>query len=319
MNKKRTILIILFISLILTGCVNIKKNDRQETRTLDLLVENTKTIIPTVTNILPTATKAVIVLPTLTATVEPSLAPSPHPSLTALPTLNNNDANRTVLELANTNGNCEMPCLWGIVPGQTRWETIDQYYASLRFDIESNPYKCKDESKNNCVWYTATKMINDIKYGFGVIVEDGIVTKVTITGNSAKAYFPLDKVLNSYEIPSDIYIETYIGPGVSTPVYFALFYDKQYLLITYEVSGKILDDVIHVCPHNYESYLWVDVYGYNSEKYNNYKESLLEPDEIMGGRHYPIGERIGVTEKEFYELFVNKVENNCIDLQIDWK
>ena len=73
----------------------------------------------------PTPTLAPTLTPTVTNTLLPTKTPSPTvaQSWTPPPKLSQEEANELLLELYETNGGCEMPCWWGIVPGETPWET----------------------------------------------------------------------------------------------------------------------------------------------------------------------------------------------------
>ena len=57
-------------------------------------------------------------LPASTASLTP--APTVTPSWTPLPTTLPDDVQKMVEELLVTNRNCELPCYWGIVPGETK-------------------------------------------------------------------------------------------------------------------------------------------------------------------------------------------------------
>lgn len=69
--------------------------------------------------------------PTITATV--TIEPMPTP----LPTLNSREASLAVQKLLLENGNCQLPCWWGIVPGKTSWENTRKFlspFASSFFE-----------------------------------------------------------------------------------------------------------------------------------------------------------------------------------------
>ncbi|PKO14729.1 MAG: hypothetical protein CVU39_13445 [Chloroflexi bacterium HGW-Chloroflexi-10] len=314
MNKKIILLAVLFFSLFFVGCSRIILNNHEQG------VSTTKTLVETKSGQTPTILIKTTVVQTTPPTQDftntptlippPSVTPSPYPSLTALATLTNNDANRMVFDLIKTNGDCEMPCIWGIVPGETKWEVVKQQFSALRFEFIPYPYKCIDETKHECTTYYVGKIINDLHYGFEVSVEDENITDVSIRSQSAKGYFSLDKVLNEFEIPSDIYINAptaYISSNL--PAYIVLFYDTQNLAISYEIRGKVFNNVLRICPYNYETDLRVNVYEPNSPYYMNYKKYFTDR------KYYPIEEKTGLDISDFYELFVNKAENNCLDLK----
>jgi hypothetical protein len=315
MNKKIILLAVLFFSLFFVGCSRvIVNNHEQGISTTKTLIETKNGQTPTVlikTTVVQTTPPTQDLTNTPTLIPSPSVTPSPYPSLTALATLTNNDANRMVFDLIKTNGDCEMPCIWGIVTGETKWEVVKQQFSALRFEFIADPYKCVvDETKHECVRYYVDKIINDLRYGFEVSVKDENITIVSIRSQSAKGYFSLDKVLNEFEVPSDIYIgapTAYISSNM--PAEIVLFYDTQNLAISYEIRGKVFNNVLRICPYNYETDHWVDVFEPNSLSYMNYKKFFTDR------QYYPFEEKTGLDISDFYELFVNKAENNCLDLK----
>lgn len=81
---------------------------------------------------LPTDTSTLI--PTFTGTntpVPPTNTPIP-PTETPIPTLAQAAANARFEELMQMNGNCQLPCWWGIVPGITNYQEAENILAPLR-------------------------------------------------------------------------------------------------------------------------------------------------------------------------------------------
>jgi hypothetical protein len=83
----------------------------------------------------------------LTATLLPGLSPPPSPEyplrvtprVTPLPTRSPTEVTEQLNYLLQTNGDCLLPCFWGIYPDQTRYEelygVIDQLQGRNFFDI----------------------------------------------------------------------------------------------------------------------------------------------------------------------------------------
>jgi hypothetical protein len=80
---------------------------------------------------IPTNTPRPVELPSSTM---PASSPTPTlvPTLTPLPTLTGEQALAFVAHMQETNGNCELPCWWGITPGETTGLTARQILSPLR-------------------------------------------------------------------------------------------------------------------------------------------------------------------------------------------
>ena len=94
---------------------------------LGLLVANCTTVIPTGTpelaNIALTPTIEIPVLPTPTITL--TKTPEPTSEITSTP----NHIRAKFMKLYSTNGNCSLPCWWGIIPGKTTLNEVHQLFA----------------------------------------------------------------------------------------------------------------------------------------------------------------------------------------------
>ncbi len=93
---------------------------------------------PTATAEPETLTATVHVPPTQTETPT-ALLPTATPTSQPKPTINLDGADKG-LELMTTNGGCELPCWWGITPGETTWETASDFLDDFVVQIwENNP------------------------------------------------------------------------------------------------------------------------------------------------------------------------------------
>ena len=79
--------------------------------------ESTITSSPTALDLLISASPTETMPPTLTPTSTNTLTPTFTP--TTVPTLPAEEARKRLLELLATNGDCRLPCLWGITPGKS--------------------------------------------------------------------------------------------------------------------------------------------------------------------------------------------------------
>src|SRR5215216_5270875 len=70
---------------------------------------------------------------TATITLEPLV--TLEFSQTPLPTLNSKNSSLTVQALMENNGECRLPCWWGVIPGKTSWHSAEEFLSSITTSI----------------------------------------------------------------------------------------------------------------------------------------------------------------------------------------
>ncbi len=139
-NSKSFLICGLLFILLFMGC--------QSKETTDVVAQSTPTV-PTGIN-LPTATiKPVTITATRQSTatriaITATLIPSP------MPTLSLEEKEIVTSELYKTNGNCELPCWWGIVPGETEWQTAKLLLNSVATELSTSAESEFDTYYSNC-------------------------------------------------------------------------------------------------------------------------------------------------------------------------
>ena len=133
MKNKETFLLIklmtLLVILTFTGCTGGSSPTPEPTHELPTA---TLTIKPTAT---PT-TEPTVTSPINTMPVSINLIDIP-PLLTPVSTLSASEVEATLLGLyeAKSNIDCRLPCWWGFIPGQTKWEEVEQTLTLLGSEI----------------------------------------------------------------------------------------------------------------------------------------------------------------------------------------
>ena len=94
---------LLFFVTVVAGCTRSTESTKTSSATAPVLLASAS----------PTETMPPTLMPTAASTPTPAFTP------TTIPTLPAEDARKRLLELLATNGDCRLPCLWGIVPGKS--------------------------------------------------------------------------------------------------------------------------------------------------------------------------------------------------------
>lgn len=273
------------------------------------------------TNIVPTIyPQKLLSTSTSTATyaVIPTSPPqSPSPMPTFLPTLNPEDRNKLILDLIRTNGECKLPCFWGITPGMTTWETAMQFlnhvnvrssddvrndgihhFSGLELPINNVPINIEFIEQNN--------IINNINVGMGKLLRDQ-------TSGLDWTPYKLSSILSTYGLPSRVLLGIYQPhepPGDTTGYELWLIYDQSGILVKYGGSGVKVEPTLLVCPFSaglggIDSF----VAFFQSSETNQWPQDVI--DLMYAARD--LETVADLTIEEFYQTYKQQTTSKCIE------
>lgn len=292
---------------------------------------------PVSTSLLPTYES----LPTLTitATLSPSpimtqtaFFPTPTIASTPLPTLTAEKRLNFTKELFRTNGNCKLPCWWGVIPGEATWPEVEVF-------LEYVGARTGSQLLNDGSVYHGTGGFDfDLPEGIianrvGFLERAGVIELITIYSEGYSnpkafqeqwaAYSP-NLLIKEYGVPSRVWLES-ISSGPVTEHRIAgytlwVFYDHLGFLVLYEGYGEY-EPIYHFCPRfeNGEDIRFIEMYLQSPDNPN--------PIEVTTGiigleiAPYPrvqsIKDATGINITEFYNLFVQEDIQACFDTPRD--
>ena len=176
---------------------------------------------------------------------------------TPFPPLATDELENKIFELLRTNNGCELPCWWGITPGETRWEDAERLLLYLRFRV-STP------RNGDLIEHVGEFRVDDLPYMFirfielesGVLDAIMVLTGARIVFSSSFqedwARYDPAKIISRYGVPSRVIVRSEsLVPEPPVPitkpysVYF--FYDELGFYISY--SGDVeFKPVYQFCP-----------------------------------------------------------------------
>jgi len=243
------------------------------------------------------------------------------------PTLGVEQMETFIVDRLADNGGCELPCWWGVTPGETSWQTVRQHFpeqgiqvlegGSLALRYQSGQYRGHPT-------YTDLMVVN-------LYQDDGMIRSIEIRNDSY--YLPLQEqftslwqryalqpVLSRHDVPTRVFFDMTIGaPCIgsgSFPTYdMWVIYDDQGMAIRY--SGLLLydHDTWSVCPvfgqsRRIEISLW------------SVKDDVAPPD-FAAGVYDPAGdfsvygflpELTTMSTQTFYETFRQTEPQACVEI-----
>jgi hypothetical protein len=309
----------LVMSFILTGCGTSVETALTETVTETAsVVQNpsTPTLIP-------------LLSPTVTPSPRSSLTPVPPPRTptTPLPTLPVEEQEAYLLNLIETNGDCELPCLLGIQPGESFWEELRKVVTPIHFieDYTPNeagffriPFSVNQENHPNFeLTFTGTEnTIDHIAVDARIYLPDDPVGYFPSFAEVMRQY-SLPNVLSEHGVPSRILLEVQgqVDPGAGTQASILLFYDNAGILINYWFLDVVTQDpntgILEACldyEHNYS----ISLYLQNPNDKTPLERMIgAEDDYALNVLLKPLEEITTIGIEDFYRLFVDSDDSAC--------
>ncbi|MCG2786850.1 MAG: hypothetical protein L6461_17300 [Anaerolineae bacterium] len=240
--------------------------------------------------------------PSLTNTPTQAVTPSPEPK--PFPTQGELSDKDFVLHLLQTNGGCELPCWWGIVPGETRWEDAELFLSRFTLRIEDDWEETKkgaDGQSHQIKNFVVYMDIDQPDPGlFGIRIKDEFVTGIYVSRPLTKPHFSLRKLLNNQGVPSKIFIFTHSNVmEPPTPFDLILYYQEQRLLIIYTTLVYKENEQITACLDDVGPTIAV-VSDEEALTDQQVQEFFIGPDPrgILS-----IEDALGITTDVFYETY----------------
>jgi hypothetical protein len=253
----------------------------------------------------------------------PSSTSTPGPTETP-PGLNPDELHTFVSRMLETNGDCELPCWWGIVPGETTWNDMENYFSGMGIDGGERGYLdlgYKDPETGHRIRLLKVDMEQ----------KDALVHFITVTRDyidqPRQADFSLDwqryelsQVLSRHGAPSQVYLSLEIGspcvgPGVVPTYSMWVEYKDVGMAILY--TGILI--------HDLDDWLLCPVFGQTSDIFGPTRAieiRLQAPDLDTPLVDLPPGdgefifadtlqELANMSMEEFYELFSESSPQSC--------
>jgi hypothetical protein len=272
------------------------------------------------------------IVPTLlarSATPSPIFTTAPSVTLTptAIPTLSVEKAHARLLELLANNGNCRLPCLWGINPGKSTYQEALDILIPFRSISDATITRFNNGSGSIFPDYPEGDFILETSVGF--LSNNQIVSHIAFSAGEAKkvntnngagfepifdsqifgerlGYYILPQVLSEQGIPTSVMIAPH---GGAAGFGILLLYPERGLLIDYTAQMERVGSKIRGCPANAH----VDMELFPPGKSDSFFEFLKQTDWAIKMNYYkPLENITSMSVDEFYKIF-SKPTDQCIE------
>jgi hypothetical protein len=261
-----------------------------------------------------------------------------------IPTLSAENARLRLLDLLANNGECKLPCLWGITPGKSSYREARSILIPLSgiaetafFDPKSPDSISPLYTENNL--HLSTNVVDRLSTSVGYLYgADQIVSRIGFEaleeevtfdskGNWTEkrpifdsntfldraAYYSLAHVLTEQGMPASVMIQ-FIG-GSLYPVYaggldIALLYPDQGIWVNYTMPMQNHGDIKIGCP-NGNAQVKMELFPTGNPK-SFYAQLDLTNWGMIKGAYKPLEEVTTLSVEKFYETFRNPTSDQCI-------
>ncbi len=303
--------VVLVLLMFLTGC---NAPATSITPSITMITPSQATAAPTLMLETPTPSP----MPA-TTTPSPTYTPAP-PTLTPAPTLTAEEERAFVRKMLATNGGCELPCWWGITPGETTWQEVRH---RLGFYYGGQGILRPGGVRYHEVHYGDLRYPYPPPYGYyidiGFTEEDGVVQSIQVSGEIVQHTTPdrfaqdwrrysLDQVLTRYGMPSQVRV--HMAPPMeqgATPEYvLTVVYDDRGFWISYGGVAVYGEPKMRACP----AFNQVNrvILGLQSPRASR---PIVQPD--PEGYDRSLVEATGISLEKFYNTFKNADSRACLE------
>lgn len=242
---------------------------------------------PTATLIVQTTTPSqAVALSTSTLTPHPTASLTPTlkpPTPTAQAVLSAVEAKSLMLDLLQNNGNCVLPCLWGITPGEKAAEALEPFLARFSQGSTTNgdvALRVNDFDKAGGVHLSFVDDKLEVGIALSYYRAGDRVGQLVLSTDATKSapeqgqvfgdsnfnqlvqYYALPHILSEYGRPTQVLIAPFpADPDYPSPEWIpfsvVLYYPDEGILVEYLSPREIRGDQYIGCPHKAHVYATV--------------------------------------------------------------
>lgn len=268
---------------------------------------------PTSTSIPQTSSTVALTNIPITSTTPPVVTPN-------IPV---EDARTRLIALLSNNGDCFLPCLWGITPGASTYQDAQSIFVPLSvlsertsFNPEGGAVSLKYLKDDlilgafvtfNVDTLSDNHIINNIGLDVRVVEKMNSEYQVVFNSDFFKEhldYYMLPNILTEYGAPTTVMLSAMAklpSSGISGGFKVLLLYPDEGILVNYTMQMQVIGENIMGCPVN--AHVELDLYP---SGHGDSFVDLLEPSgwaQIIQNTYKPLDASTSMSQLDFYQIF----------------
>ena len=247
-------------------------------------------------------------IPTQTIKLVPQLSHTPTKELPygiQLTPLPPSQILEIVMNLFETNGGCNLPCWWGITPGQTTWEQAYKILEPLadRINFSSNSIQVNIPVGDA---FDSPYVIQQY-----TVDENQVITMISAHPPEQFPFLVTD-IVAQYGLPDEIVLEGWypLADGVTS---YSALYEKQGFRIGYYAKINVGDEILEVCPYKNNGEL-ITSWDVESHSYLDWFRGIArawENPDLMLNSNVFLSDVTSLSVGDFINLY--QQPNRCFD------
>jgi hypothetical protein len=248
----------------------------------------------------PDLTSAVQTDPTYTSTSTATQTPDVTATRTPLPTLSPDEAEAFVMDLMANNAGCELPCWWGVIPGETSWDEVEPFFETFATDISRG-----DLSRLPGYYFLHYRIPGQLFDGTtGIATSNHLIKEIGVSRDGTGIRYQLHQLLSSYGEPDEVWVQGWPFNDAREPYYALLvIYSKLGIMARYEgnPSPKYLVSM-RICPQEISPEL--ELWDPDREDRSEFVKAQVEHENIVWAapEFRPLEEVTDLDTRDFYEI-----------------
>ncbi len=276
----------------------------------------TDTSIPT-----RTSSPTITLSPTITVSPTKTRRPTLTPTWTPWPTLPADEALEVILALYENNGGCELPCWWGVTPGETLWKDVYARFAPFSHIGAARPLE--EGVVRYEIEIEVPEELSPIEYFFPIMyVDHGIVVDISLNTRYVMRSFDysLAGLLGRFGLPEEIWLKFVSGYGDEGYYYINLFYPQQGIFIGSNGTRERVGDSLVVCPQILftRSVFAPTLYLWSPTKQREYTKEYFPSfySEYFDTYYLLEDYTTNIDTQTFYETYLDPNTEACFEIDI---
>jgi len=211
---------------------------------------------------------------------------------------------------------CDLPCFWGITPGETSWEDAVEEISPYADEVNSG------DAENGgyyyaFLFYSAPEKITNSILSVGIHYEVEEILSITLGGGLTKVpLYSIPSVLSQYGLPGEVWLSAFSGypndDRSPRPSAMHMLYPEMEVLFNYwGYPGIVEDGIVKNCLEGGPSLkIWAP----------GELPSMETFDERFSYMTYPylhVEEALGMNLNLFYETYKGESGYICIETPAD--
>ena len=232
-------------------------------------------------------------------------------------TLNPQEKAKMLQDLFENEGSCQLPCYWGIVPGETLWSDALIFPGSLGQKVygPGGTTRVADYS----IYFEEI----DVSPVFWVENGSGTIKAIGLNGYEIRRGFDysLSGILKTVGVPEEIWIRSVAKSSDDQPYYYlVLMYPSQGILVSLHGNAEKQDWYLAICPQDMStiSPLYPTLILWNPKEqvsFDNFGNRLLDNDLGWVLDEYRPFQTVSdgrLTNQEFYNVYSEPNTKTCV-------